>query len=126
MGSFLNKLFKVDERYLKKIEKRAEAVLALEEEYAALSEEELSYEINQDVYNLECIFKRKINGFAVPFTECNEREIDIIRRNTKIEFMRLSCYASDFCFHCSRIDFVHPLPFEKGQTLVPCKVEEIR
>ena len=25
MGSFLNKLFKVDERYLKKIEKRAEA-----------------------------------------------------------------------------------------------------
>lgn len=41
MGSFLNKLFKVDERYLKKIEKRAEAVLALEEEYAALSEEEL-------------------------------------------------------------------------------------
>ena len=41
MGSFLNKLFKVDERYLKKIEKRADAVLALEEEYAALSEEEL-------------------------------------------------------------------------------------
>ena len=41
MGSFLNKLFKVDERYLKKIEKRAEAVLALEEEYAALSDEEL-------------------------------------------------------------------------------------
>ena len=33
MGSFLNKLFKVDERYLKKVEKRAEAVLALEEEY---------------------------------------------------------------------------------------------
>ena len=41
MGSFLNKFFKVDERYLKKIEKRAEAVLALEEEYAALTDEEL-------------------------------------------------------------------------------------
>ena len=41
MGSFLNKLFKVDERYLKKIEKRAEAVLELEEKYAALSDEEL-------------------------------------------------------------------------------------
>ena len=41
MGSFLNKLFKVDERYLKKVEKRAEAVLALEEEYAALTDEEL-------------------------------------------------------------------------------------
>ena len=41
MGSFLNRLFKVDEKYLKKIEKRAEAVLALEEEYAALSDEEL-------------------------------------------------------------------------------------
>ncbi len=41
MGSFLNKIFKVDERYLKKIEKRAEAVLELEEEYAALSDEEL-------------------------------------------------------------------------------------
>lgn len=64
----------------------------------SLSEEELSYEINQDVYNLECIVKRKINGFAVPFTECNEREIDIIRKNTKIEFIRLSCYASDFIF----------------------------
>lgn len=64
----------------------------------SLSEDELIYEINQDVYNLERIFKRKVRSFAVPFTECNEREIEIIKRNTKIENIRLSCYASDFNF----------------------------
>lgn len=64
----------------------------------SLSKEKLSYEINQDVYNLESIFKRKVCSFAVPFTECNEREIDIIKRNTKIENIRLSCYADDYSF----------------------------
>ena len=41
MGSFLNKLFRVDERRLKKIEAEAQEVLKYEEEMAKLTDEEL-------------------------------------------------------------------------------------
>ena len=41
MGAFLNKLFRVDERRLKKIELEAQEVLKYEEEMAKLSDEEL-------------------------------------------------------------------------------------
>ena len=41
MGAFLNKLFRVDERRLKKIEAEAQEVLKYEEEMANLSDEEL-------------------------------------------------------------------------------------
>ena len=41
MGAFLNKLFKVDAKRLKKIELEAEEVLKLEEEISKLTDEEL-------------------------------------------------------------------------------------
>lgn len=41
MSSFISRLFKLDERYVKKIAKRAEEVLAYENEMAALNDEEL-------------------------------------------------------------------------------------
>ena len=41
MGAFLNKLFRVDSKRLKKIEEEAEEVLKLEEEIAKLSDDEL-------------------------------------------------------------------------------------
>ena len=64
----------------------------------SLSYDELVYQVNQDVNNLESIFNRKIESFGVPFTECNEREIDIIKNNTSIKYMRLSCMKPRYDF----------------------------
>ena len=58
-----------------------------------LSEEELIHQVETDVKNLEKAFNREITSFAVPFTECNEREINIIKNNTSIKAMRLSKFA---------------------------------
>ena len=56
----------------------------------SLSHDELVYQVNQDVENLEKIFGIKVESFGVPFSYCNEREIDIIKNNTPIKYMRLS------------------------------------
>ena len=64
----------------------------------SLSYDELVYQINQDVANLERIFKVNVKSFGVPFTECNEREIEIIRNNTSIKYMRLSYMKDKFDF----------------------------
>lgn len=56
----------------------------------ALSEEELIYQINSDVAELERMFGREITSFAVPFDACGEREIGIIREKTGIQYIRLS------------------------------------
>ena len=54
MGNFLNKLFRVDAKRLKKIEQEADEVLKLEEEIAKLSDEEL---VNKTKY-----FKERLNN----------------------------------------------------------------
>ena len=41
MGNFIDRLLRVDERALKKIEKKADLVLSYEEEMKSLSDEEL-------------------------------------------------------------------------------------
>ena len=46
-----------------------------------LSEQELIHQVETDVKGLEKAFNREVTSFAVPFTECNEREIDIIKNN---------------------------------------------
>ena len=58
-----------------------------------LSEGELIHQVKDDVISLERTFNRSITSFAVPFTACNEREIDIIKNNTPIKQMRLSEFA---------------------------------
>ena len=45
-----------------------------------LSEDELIHQVKDDVISLENTFGREITSFAVPFTACGEREIDIILR----------------------------------------------
>jgi peptidoglycan/xylan/chitin deacetylase (PgdA/CDA1 family) len=64
----------------------------------SLSFDELVYQVNEDVNNLERIFNRKIESFGVPFTPCNEREIDIIKHNTPIKYMRLSYMKDKYDF----------------------------
>lgn len=63
-----------------------------------LSEEQLTDEINKDVQNLKNIFHLDSLGFGVPFTACNEREIEIIKRTGHIDYIRLSSMKDDFSF----------------------------
>ena len=61
----------------------------------SLSFDELVYQVNEDVSNLENIFNRKIESFGVPFMECNEREIWMginvyeLGRNTTEEYCEI-------------------------------------
>lgn len=64
----------------------------------SLSFEDLVSQVNSDVCNLERIFNVKVESFAVPFTPCNEREIDIIKNHTPIKYMRLSYMKDKYDF----------------------------
>lgn len=64
----------------------------------SLDEQELIHQVEDDVKTLSQVFNKKVSSFAVPFTECNEREIEIIKNNTSIKAIRLSKFndKSDF------------------------------
>ncbi len=64
----------------------------------SLSEEDLRNEINKDCENLKEIFGLDTLGFGVPFTACNEREINIIKSTGHISYIRLSSMKDDFTF----------------------------
>ena len=70
-----------------------------------LSEQELIHQVKDDVISLENIFKRKITSFAVPFTSCNKREIDIIKNNTPIKQIRLSKFKQKYDFSIPKDNF---------------------
>ena len=55
-----------------------------------LDEQELIYQVGNDANTLSKIFNREVTSFAVPFTACNEREIEIIKNHTPIKAIRLS------------------------------------
>ena len=55
---------------------------------------QLRREVEEDCIALKRIFGVKELGFGVPFTVCNEREINIIRRF--VRYIRLSEYADSF------------------------------
>lgn len=73
----------------------------------SLSHDELVYQVNQDVNNLERIFNTRVESFGVPFTPCDEREINIIKNNTPIKYMRLSYMKEkgDFSIPCDKYHF---------------------
>lgn len=64
----------------------------------SLSEQQLRDEINKDCMNLREIFGLDTLGFGVPFTACNEREINIIKNTGHIDYIRLSSMKNDFMF----------------------------
>lgn len=61
-----------------------------------LPEEELLREVGEDCANLKAIFGMEDIGFAVPFNQCGEREIDILRRSGLVKYIRLSEFKNDF------------------------------
>ena len=55
---------------------------------SSLTDEELRWEVGEDVRRLKLLFGREKLGFAVPFTACGQREIDVIR--PLVSYIRLS------------------------------------
>ena len=55
MANFIEKLFRIDQRVLKKYDKMADNVIAYEEEMAKLSDEELQEFIDTGMLSLEHI-----------------------------------------------------------------------
>ena len=53
-------------------------------------------EVNEDIKNLEQIFKRKVTSFATPFSTCGEREIEIIKKNCPVNNIRISVLDESF------------------------------
>lgn len=66
----------------------------------SLSEEELRREIGEDCANLKAIFGTQELGFAVPFTACGEREVELIR--PYVRYIRLSEMQEDFSLPADR------------------------
>ena len=59
-----------------------------------LDEQELIHQVGDDATTLSKIFNKDITSFAVPFTACNEREIEIIKNHTPIKAIRLSKFTN--------------------------------
>ncbi len=59
-----------------------------------LSEEELEREVREDCQALRELFGVEELGFAVPFTACGEREVEVIRKY--VRYIRHSQPAADF------------------------------
>jgi len=60
----------------------------------SLSDDQLRWEVGEDVRRLKALFNKEKLGFAVPFTACNEREVEIIR--PFVSYIRLSEEKEDF------------------------------
>ncbi len=60
-----------------------------------LTPPQLSREVEADVAALRDLFGVEELGFAVPFTACEEREINIIRKF--VSYIRLSAFSDAFC-----------------------------
>lgn len=70
----------------------------------SLSREELIWQVGEDHRCLREIFGREELGFGVPFDQCTQREIDIIREGTGVRYIRLSELSDSFappadCWH---------------------------
>lgn len=53
-------------------------------------------EVQEDIDNLQRIFKRKVVSFATPFETCGEREVNLIKNNVDISNIRLSIIDESF------------------------------
>ncbi|MBQ9149047.1 MAG: polysaccharide deacetylase family protein [Oscillospiraceae bacterium] len=60
----------------------------------SLSDDALRWEVGEDCHRLRQIFGLEKVGFAVPFTACGEREVEILR--PLVPYIRLSEFKEDF------------------------------
>lgn len=61
-----------------------------------LSEAELLRQVGEDCEAIRAVFGQEEMGFAVPFTQCGEREIGILRAGGLVKYIRLSEMGEGF------------------------------
>lgn len=63
--------------------------------FSSLNKEEIIRQVNEDIKNLESTFNIKIEGFAFPFIDQTEENIETLKNNTNLTYIRYSFLSDD-------------------------------
>ena len=61
--------------------------------FSSLDEKRQIREVEEDILNLEKIFSRKIEGFAFPFIDQTEANIQVVKNNIALKYIRCSIFT---------------------------------
>ena len=61
--------------------------------FSSLGEKRQIREVEEDILNLEKIFSRKIEGFAFPFIDQTEANIQVVKNNIDLKYIRCSIFT---------------------------------
>lgn len=64
--------------------------------FSSLDENEVIRQVKEDMKNLENIFNRKINGFAFPFHDQTEENIQTVKINNELSYIRYSYLTDEY------------------------------
>lgn len=64
--------------------------------FSSLSHEQIIKEVGEDISNLNSIFDEKIVGFAFPFHDQTEDNIETVKNNFDLEYIRYSYLTNDY------------------------------
>ncbi len=64
--------------------------------FSSLTKEEITKEVKEDVNNLTAIFERAIAGFAFPFHDQTEQNIQTVKDTVKLDYIRYSFLTDNY------------------------------
>lgn len=64
--------------------------------FSSLDKEEIISQVKEDIDNLTNIFEREIVGFAFPFHDQTEYNIQVIKENFNLKYIRYSFLTNDY------------------------------
>ena len=64
--------------------------------FSSLSKEEVIKEVQDDIDNLNAIFDNEVSGFAFPFHDQTEDNINTVKDNIKLDYIRYSFLTNEY------------------------------
>ena len=64
--------------------------------FSSLNKEEIIRQVKEDMNNLSSIFNREAVGFAFPFHDQTEDNIQTIKNNIDLKYIRYSCFKEEY------------------------------
>ena len=64
--------------------------------FSGLNEEQIVKEVGEDLDNLSSIFGEKVSGFAFPFIDQTEWNIEMVRKHFDLEYIRFSHMTNEY------------------------------
>lgn len=64
--------------------------------FSSLTNEEITKEVKEDINNLTAIFGRDVAGFAFPFDDQTEQNIQAVKDTVDLEYIRYSFFAEGY------------------------------